>query len=408
MSRRLLLLLALASGVAVGNIYFPQALSPLVASGLGVSPESAALVVTAAQVGYAIGIFLLVPLGDRVSNRPLIVVLMALTGLSLLAAAAAPALPALLGAGVLAGVTTVIAPIIGAMAAGLVPADRRGVVSGTLLSGSIGGMLLSRTFGGALGEWWGWRAPYLVAAIMVLLFAVVMALAVPPTSPPSRQPYPALLAASVRVLWQEPELRRSCFYQATVFGGFQAVWTGIALVVTGPVFGLDARAVGVLALVGAVTMVCTPIAGRLVDRVGSDPVNLVCLVGAIGSAGVLALGVVGGTWGMAALVVGTLLLDVAMQCGMVANVARIYGLRPEVRGRLNTAYMTCAFLGGSTGSWLGATAYAHVGWTGVCGLVGTLSALGLLGHLLHRGRASRAAGTDSPVAVGTGAHAPSD
>ncbi|MFI0463708.1 MFS transporter [Saccharopolyspora sp. 5N102] len=387
MSRPLVLLLALTCGVAVGNIYFPQAISPLIAAGLQVPPESAALAVTAAQLGYAAGIFLLVPLGDRVPHRPLIVALLGLTGIGLLVACTATALPALVGTSVLVGVTTVIAPIIAPMAAGLVAEDRRGSVTGVLLSGSIGGMLLARAFGGTIGEWLGWRAPYAVAGVLALLAATALAFSLPATVPASRQRYPALLAESLRLLRAEPELRRSCFYQATIFAGFTAVWTGVALLLTGPVYGLGTSAVGALALVGAATMICTPLAGRQADRRGPDPVNLVCILGVIAAAAVLAVGSLGGALGLAALVVGTLLLDVAMQSGMVANQVRIFALRPEVRGRLNAAYMTCAFLGGSFGSWLGVRTYSRFGWPGVSVLLALLAGLALTRHLSHRRRA---------------------
>ncbi|MGH3310225.1 MAG: MFS transporter [Streptomyces sp.] len=388
-SRWPILLLALTCGVAVGNVYFPQAISPLVATGLRVSPDSAALVVTAVQFGYAAGIFLLVPLGDRIPPRPLIVTLLGLTGLGLLAASTASALPPLIGASALIGLATVIAPIVGPMAAGLVAEDRRGVVNGMLLSGSIGGMLLSRALGGTMGEWLGWRAPYLMAAALTVIIATLLARALPTTSPPSRQRYPALLAESLRLLRTEPDLRRSCFYQATVFAGFSAVWTNVALLLTGPAYGMGAQAVGALALVNAGTMVCTPLAGRQVDRLGPDAVNLVCMLGVIASAVVLAFGSLGGALGLAALVLGTLLLDVGMQSGMVANQVRIYALRAEVRSRLNTAYMTCAYVGGGAGSWIAARAYTYVGWLGVCTLVALLAAAALARHLQAVGSAAR-------------------
>jgi predicted MFS family arabinose efflux permease len=146
-------------GAAVGNLYFPQALSPLVAAGLHVPAGAATLVVTAVQAGYTAGMFLLVPLGDRFRHRPLVVTLLVLTGLALAAASAAPALPALVGASALVGLSTVAAQIIAPMTAGLVPDDRRGAAFGALMSGSLGGMLLSRAFGGAVGQWLGWRAP---------------------------------------------------------------------------------------------------------------------------------------------------------------------------------------------------------------------------------------------------------
>ncbi|MFC7547714.1 MFS transporter [Plantactinospora sp. GCM10030261] len=381
MSRRLLLLLTITCGVAVGNVYFPQTIGPLVASGLRVDPESATSVVTAVQLGYTAGIFLLVPLGDRLPYRPLVVVLLGLTGLGLLAAGLAPGLRLLVAANALVGIATVVAPIIGPMAAGLVADDKRGVVSGTLLSGSLGGMLLSRTVAGTLGEWLGWRAPYLAAGASVLFIAVVMARVLPTTQPSSGQRYLALLAEPLRLLRVEPDLRRSCYYQATVFAGFSAVWTTVALLLTGPTYRMGASAVGMLALVNAGTMLCTPIAGRQVDRRGADRVNLVCLLGVLASAAVLAFGGLGGATGLAVLVLGTLLLDIAMQSGMVANQVRIYALRPEVRSRLNTAYMTCAYLGGSVGSWLGVQTYARFEWSGVCGLLVLLAAVALVRHL---------------------------
>ncbi|MGW7619818.1 MFS transporter [Streptomyces antimycoticus] len=384
MSRRMVLILTITCAVAVGNIYFPQSIAPLVADGLHVSADSAALVVTATQVGYTAGIVLLVPLGDRIPHRTFLVVLLALTGLALLAAGCAPALPPLVAASALVGLTTVAAQIVGPLAAGLVAADRRGAVIGTLLSGSTGGMLLARTFSGTLGEWLGWRAPYLVAAVLALLLATVLAFAVPATAPGSRQSYPALLAEPLRLLRTEPQLRRSCLYQATVFAGFSAVWTCLAFLLTGPAYGLGAQAVGMLALVGAATMFCTPLAGRLVDRRGPDPVNLVCMLGVLVAAVILAAGARGGTLGLATLTVGTLLLDVAMQSGMVANQARVYALRPDARSRLNTAYMTCAYLGGSAGSWLGVQVWSRAGWWGVCALVTVLTGIALVRHLALR------------------------
>ncbi|MER6390985.1 MFS transporter [Streptomyces sp. NPDC001523] len=382
MSRRLLLLLAVTCGVAVGNIYFPQAIGPLIAAGLHVPPDEASYVVTATQVGYTLGLFLVVPLGDRLPHRRFLVTLLTLTGLGLLAAGCAPGLPFLVAASLAVGVSTVAAQVIAPLAAGLAADDGRGAVMGTLLSGSIGGMLLARTFSGTLGEWLGWRAPYLVASALVLSAAWVLARALPVTTPSSHGSYPALLTASLRLLRTEPELRRSCFYQATVFAGFSAVWTCVALLLTGPRYGLGASAVGMLALVGGVTMLCTPLAGRLVDREGPDRVNLVSLIGVLLSAAILAAGTAGGVAGLAALTLGTVLLDVAMQSGMVANQSRVFAVRPDARSRLNTAYMTCAYLGGSAGSWLGVRIHDRAGWGGVCVLVALLATLALARHLV--------------------------
>jgi predicted MFS family arabinose efflux permease len=382
--RRFILLLALACGVGVANIYFPQAVTPLIARGLHVPSGSATGVVTATQFGYALGIFLLVPLGDRLVHRKLLSVLFAIVGLGLLAAGFAPTLPILAAGSLVVGATTVVPQIIIPMTAGMVAPERRGAVTGTLLSGLIGGILLARAFGGFAGEWLGWRAPYLMAAGLALLLAVVLYAVVPRTVPPSRQRYGSLLATSLRLLRTEPELRRSCLYQATIFAGFNAAWTSIALLVTGPRYGFGTSVVGLIALVSAASMFCTPIAGRVIDRRGPDVVNTVCILGVALAAAVLALGVLGGTAGLAALIAGMLILDVAMQSGQVANQARVFAIHPEMRSRLNTAYMTCAFLGGSAGSWLGVRIYLRFGWAGVCVFVAILAMVALARLLAHR------------------------
>jgi predicted MFS family arabinose efflux permease len=385
--RQLILLLGFACGVGVANIYFPQAITPLVARGLRVSPGSATEVVTAAQLGYALGIFLLVPLGDRLAHHKLLAVLFAIVGLGLVVAGSAPALPVLIAGSMVVGATTVVPQVIIPMAAGMVAPQRRGAVTGTLLSGLIGGILLARAFGGFAGEWLGWRAPYLIAAGLALLLALVLFAVVPRTVPPSRQRYGALLATSLRLLLTEPELRRSCFYQAAIFAGFNAAWTSIALLVTGPRYGLGASVVGLIALVSAVTMFCTPIAGRVIDRHGPDVISTICIPGVALSAAVLAFGGLGGAAGIVALTVGMLVLDVAMQSGQVANQARVFAIHPEMRSRLNTAYMTCVFLGGSAGSWLGVRAYLSFGWSGVCVLVAVLAMAAFARHLVHLCRA---------------------
>ncbi|SCL26427.1 Predicted arabinose efflux permease, MFS family [Micromonospora rhizosphaerae] len=397
---RLVGILALTCGMAVGTVYFPQAVSPLVAAGLGVSAGAAAGVVTATQAGYALGIFLLVPLGDRIPHRPLLVTLLAATTVALLGAGLAPGLPALAGASLLAGTAAVAAPITGPLAARLVLAERRGVVSGTLLSGSIAGMLVSRAFGGVVGQSLGWRAPYLLAAALTLTMALMLAWTLPTTTPTSRQTYRSLVAEPLRLLRSQPMLRRSCWYQAAAFAGFSAVWTCVAMLVTGPAYRLDTRVVGLLALVNAATMVCTPIAGRLVDRYGPEAVNQVTLAGVAGSAIVLAVGATGGAGGLIWLTAGLLLLDVAMQSGMVANGVRIYGISSAAGSRLYSAYMTCAYLAGGAGSWLGTRLYAQLGWLGPCLLVAALAVAALVGPAAYRQSNLRRAGrTERPVGV---------
>jgi predicted MFS family arabinose efflux permease len=384
LSRRVILVLALACGVCVANVYFPQAISPLIATQFHISRAAAALVPTASQLGYAAGLFLLVPLGDRVRARPLVLVLLALTTAGLIAGGFAPDLAVLVAAGAAVGITTVVPQILLPMAAGLVSEQRRGAVTGMLLSGLLGGILLARTFSGLLGGWLGWRAPYLIAAGLALALGGVLIRVLPDTQPSSRQHYGALLAAPLRLLRTERELRRSCLNQALMFGAFSAAWTTVALLLTGPGYHLGTQAVGLLALVGAGSVLATPAAGRRIDRVGPNPVNLACFIGALAAAAVLTLASLHGAVGLIGLGAGMLLLDVSVQCGQAANQARVFALRGQARARLNTAYMTCVFLGGSAGSWLGVRAYTTLGWLGVPCLVALAGAVALVRHLLYR------------------------
>jgi predicted MFS family arabinose efflux permease len=392
MTRGRILLLAVASGVAVGNLYFPQSVSPSIASGLDTTPAAATLVVPAVQFGYAAGIFLLVPLGDRMSARMLLGLMFAATGIGLFTAGRAPGLALLVATSALIGITTTAAQVIAPFAAGQAPAQRRGTVLGLLLSGSTAGILAGRVAGGAAADWVGWRAVYTGAAALALAMAGALVWRLPRTAPPAREGrYVTLLAAPLGLLKREGELQRSCFYQATVFASFSAVWTGVALLLTGPTYGFTTHAVGLLGVVDVAVLAAAPLAGHLSDRIGSDPVNVAAMGGALVAGLVLLAGTAGGTGGLVALAAGALLLDVCMQSGMVANHNRIFALSRDARSRLNTAYMTCVFLGGALGSWTSTRAYALGGWTGVCLLVVGLSVLGLAGHAVHRRRARTAA-----------------
>jgi len=390
LSRRVIGVLALACGVCVANVYYAQPISPLFAAEFHLSTSSAAVVPTASQLGYAAGLFLLVPLGDRLRARPLVLTLLALTAAGLVLAGTASGLAVLTLAVAAVGITSVVPQILLPMAAGMVETERRGAVSGTLLSGLLGGILLARTFSAELGGWLGWRAPFLISAGLMLIMAVVLLRLLPDSTPTSRQHYGALLAAPVRLLMTEPALRRSCLNQALMFGAFSAAWTTVALLLTGPAFRLDTQAVGILALVGAGSVLSTPFAGRRIDRVGPEPVSLVCFIGVLASAAVLLLADLHGAAGLILLGAGMLLLDTFAQCSQVANQARVFALAGAARARLNTAYMTSVFIGGSLGSWLGVRMYDGLGWPGISALVGAAALVALARHGLYlRVRVSR-------------------
>jgi predicted MFS family arabinose efflux permease len=377
-------IMALACGVGVSNLYFPQALTPLIATDLAVTRPAATFVATLAQLGYAIGIFFLVPLGDRLPRRWLITGLFGVVAVGLLFAASAQSLFPLYVLSLVIGVATVVPQVLIPMGADFAVEGATSRMVSTLQAGLLAGILLSRAFGGLLGQAAGWRAPYLVSGALAAIIAVALAVALPKTPPKVRNHYLALLASSVRLFVTESELRRSCLYQALLFGGFSAAWTSLTLFLTGPLYGFGTGVVGVIALVSAGSVALVPIAGRIIDRRGPDIVSLVCIIGLAISAVILLAGMLGGGLGVAGLVVGLLVLDVSVQSSQIANQSRVFALHPDARSRLNSVYMTSVFLGGAFGSAIGAILFVRFGWAAVCGFIFVVAAAAIVRHVAHR------------------------
>ena len=390
LSRPLIAVLAVACGVGVANVYFPQAITPLIAHDLGITGAAATTVATVTQLGYAVGILFLVPLGDLLSRRALAGLLLAATGLALVGCAISTGLGALCLAAAGVGVATVVPQLLIPMAADLADPASTGRTVATLQSGLLAGILLARAFGGFLGGWLGWRGPYAVAAGLALLLAILIRLVVPPprAQVATRPNYLQLLRTAAGLLWTEPDLRRSSFYQFCLFGGFTAAWTCAALLLTGPKYGYGTGVIGLVALVGAASVVLVPLAGRWTDRWGPDWINASCILVAVTAGVVLLAAGSGGVVGLAALVAGLLLIDIATQSSQVANQARIFAISDGMRSRLNSVYMTAVFLGGTAGSWLGARAYRHWGWPAVGVLLIFLAALAGVRAIAHARRTS--------------------
>jgi predicted MFS family arabinose efflux permease len=382
-SRKLVVVMSLACGVGVATLYFPQPITPLLARDLHVSVGTAAGVATAAQLGYAVGLFLIVPLGDRLPRRTLVSTLFALVTIGLFVAGAISSMTGLLVLSGLIGAVTVVPQILIPLAGDLADGSNAGRLVGALQGGLLGGILLSRAFGGLVGQWLGWRAPYLITGAITLVLTGALFAVLPRLQNSSQHSYPALLATSVRLFTGQPDLRRSCFYQFLMFGSFTAAWTSIALFLTGPKYGYGTGVVGLVALVGAASVFLVPLAGRTVDRLGPDAVSPWCFLLVAAAGALLLTGSLGGAAGLAGLVAGMLLLDVGMQSSQVANQARIFALVPGARSRLNSVYMTSAFLGGTAGSWLGARAEIDLGWWAVCVLIAVAALLALARHLVH-------------------------
>jgi predicted MFS family arabinose efflux permease len=356
--RLLIFAMAAACGIAVANIYYNQPLLGLIEASY---PHSAAgLIPTATQLGYALGLFLLVPLGDLVERRRLIVVqFLALAG-ALALAALAPTAAMLIAASLLLGGAASVAQQILPFAANLASSQRRGAVIGTVMSGLLCGILLSRTLAGLVGAHFGWRSMFWVGVPLALIGAAVMAATLPRSHPAARIRYPDALRSLAHLWREEAPLRRATMTQATIFGSFSVFWTILALRLQEPAFHFGADVAGLFGIIGVIGVFAAPLAGRAADRRGPQ------LVVAIGAAATFAAWLLFGLWGtIAGLVAGVILLDFGVQSALVSNQHRVYALRPEARSRLNTVFMTGNFIGGAIGS-IGATAAYHLsGWNGV-------------------------------------------
>lgn len=371
LTRRLLWLLAAATGIAAANLYYAQPLLHTIAGRFDASEAATGLIVTGAQIGYALGLAFVVPAGDLLDRRRVVPRMLAGAALLLLVAAAAPSLWVLIVASTLIGLLAVVAQLLVPLVAELASDGQRGRAVGTVMSGLLLGILLARTVSGLIAGAAGWRAVFVVGAAATAVLAVVLRRSLPAGQPRPTMPYPDILRSSIRLARTEPELRRSAALGATVFATFSVFWTTIAFLLGDPPFDYSDAAIGLLGLVGAAGAVVAMAAGRLADRGFTRPGRLaggVCLAAAFG---VLWLGRTS-IW---LIVVGVLVLDVGVQGAHILNQSTIYELAPQARSRINAVYMTSYFLGGAIGSAAGAVAFEQGGWGWTCVLGG---ALGLL------------------------------
>ncbi len=378
--------MAAAAGVAVASIYYAQPMLGLLSHDFP-GNRLVGMIPTATQFGYALGLFFLVPLGDLLERRRLIVGQFLALALVLELTAAAPGVEALLLGSVLLGVFATAAQQVVPFAAHLAPPNRRGAVVGSVMAGLLGGILLSRTVAGLVAEGFGWPAIFALAAPVSVLMAVQLARVLPKSPAEQRGGYRRLMGTLIH-LWREfPELRRAAYTQALIFGAFSVFWTTLALLLDSPRYGLGAAAAGSYGLIGLVGVFAAPLAGRAADRIG--PQRVVALGALVAFASWAAFGFWNSLLGLA---VGVVLLDFGVQSALVSNQATIYALRPEARSRLNTLFMGTMFVGGAAASALAAEAWHLAGWSGVCGLGATLAlgaaAMQAVGVLRTRGGAA--------------------
>jgi len=359
--RFVVVVLAVAAGASVGNLYLLQPLLPEVARAFGTSARAVGLVSMLTQIGYGAGMFLFVPLGDVVERRGLMLLLLVAVSLALLAVAAAPSAAVLAGASLAVGMTTVVPQLAVPLAAHVAPPDQRGRAVGTVMGGLLVGILLARTASGFVGAHLGWRAVYAIAAAAMVALAAVLRALLPASEPDLSMPYGALLRSLFTIAREEPVLREAAVLGALGFASFSVFWSTLAFFLEAS-RGLGPDGAGLFGLLGAAGALTAPLLGRLADRSSPRTNAGISLGVALAGFGIFAAS--GGA--LAGLVAGVLALDVGVQGNHVSNLARVHARRPEARSRMNTVYMVTYFAGGALGTAAGTWAWAGHGWPGVC------------------------------------------
>lgn len=378
-SSRLVLLLACAAGLSVASLYYCQPMLGILAADIGVSALDIGFVPTLTQLGYALGILLLAPLGDRHDRRTIILVKAALLVASLLAAALAPSLGILLAASLAIGLCATLAQDVVPAAATLAPASRRGKVVGTVMTGLLLGILLSRVVSGFVAEHFGWRTMFVLAAVGVATVGIAAWRGLPRFLPTTTLSYPALLGSLLDLLRRHATLRRAALAQGLLSMGFSAFWSTLAVMLHAGPFHLGSAVAGSFGLAGAIGALAAPVAGHLADRHGPQRVTrlgtgltafffaLMCLAPWLSPTAQLWL-----------LGIGTVGFDLGVQTALIAHQTIVYGIDPAARSRLNAVLFVGMFIGMAAGAALGSTLLVHWGWIAVTGMA-ALSALAAFG-----------------------------
>lgn len=366
--------LAIVAGISVANLYYNQPLLNMIRHELGISEFKTNLISMVTQIGYALGLLFIVPLGDLYQRKKIIITNFTILILALLTIAVAPGIHLILIASLLTGICSVMPQIFIPIASQFSLPKNKGRNVGLVVSGLLTGILGSRVISGLVGELFGWREMYYIAAGLMLICSIVVMRVLPEIQPNFKGTYGGLMKSLVSLLKKYPELRIYSIRAALAFGSFLAMWSCLAFKMGGAPFYAGSNVIGMLGLCGIAGALSASLVGKYVRKVGVRRFNFIGC-GLILLAWILFfLGENSYFW----IIVGIILIDIGMQCIQLSNQTSIFELNPGASNRINTIFMTTYFIGASTGTFLAGTFWQAFGWHGVVGTGIALTAGSLL------------------------------
>ena len=363
------------TGIIVANLYYCQPLVPLIADEFNVSEETAGTLTYLTQAGYAIGMFLMIPLGDKLERKKQILITTLFSIIALILTATTNNFFLLQIISFLLGAASIVPQLVLPMAASLSSDEQRGKVIGTVVSGLLIGILFSRTISGFVGLWLGWRGMYWIAAIISVLLLIMVQLKLPLNKPAYIGTIKELYSSLFQLIKAQPVLREATAISSLAFAQFGAFWTTMVLLLHNQPFGYDSAVIGSFGLIGACGAFAAPLVGKIGGAGGAKKLILYGIIMTALSFVVFALS----STSVIGIIIGIVLIDLGLQTIHVSNQTRIYSLLPEARNRLNTVYMSFNFLGTAFGSAFGLYLWKYFGWIGVC--VGSFG-LALLSYVI--------------------------
>ncbi|MEL0631270.1 MFS transporter [Pseudoalteromonas carrageenovora] len=378
LSNTLVGIIALCCGLIVANIYYAQPIIELLAPEVGLSPHSASFIVSLTQIGYALGLFFLVPLADLIENKRLMLITLGVSFLSLIGTALADTPNVMLILCLMIGISSVSVQVLIPLAAHLSSDEKRGQVLGNIMAGLLLGILLARPISSLIADHFGWRSVFYFAAGCMVFIASVIYFAIPHRQPTQKTTYFKLLKSLKQLMISQPVLRQRAFFQALMFASFSLFWTSVPIVLARE-YGLSQSQIALFALVGAAGAIAAPIVGRLADKGYTHQLSLlakviaaVCFLPSLFELpnGIIILALTG------------VFIDFAVQANMVLGQRAVYSLEPQSRARLNAIYMTSIFVGGAVGSLIASPLYEAGGWASVALVAAGMPFISLIGYLL--------------------------